>query len=107
MADESVDVVVIGAGQAGIATSEHLRRHGIEHVVLERGRIAERWRSQRWDSLVTNGPVWHDRFPHLEFTGLGPDEFATKERVADYFVEYAGLIDAPVREGVEVTLRTP
>jgi putative flavoprotein involved in K+ transport len=103
VADESVDVVVVGAGQAGIATSEHLRRHGIEHVVLERGRIAERWRSQRWDSLVTNGPVWHDRFPNLEFTGLGPDEFATKERVADYFVEYVDLIDAPVRTGVEVT----
>ena len=103
MADESVDVVVVGAGQAGIATSEHLRRHGIEHVVLERGRIAERWRSQRWDSLVTNGPVWHDRFPNLEFTGLGPEEFATKERVADYFAEYVDLIEAPVRTGVEVT----
>ncbi|MFN8158517.1 MAG: NAD(P)/FAD-dependent oxidoreductase [Candidatus Nanopelagicales bacterium] len=103
MADESVDVVVVGAGQAGIATSEHLRRHGIDHVVLERGRIAERWRSQRWDSLVTNGPVWHDRFPNLEFTGLGPDEFATKERVADYFAEYVDLIEAPVRTGVEAT----
>ena len=103
MADERIDVVVIGAGQAGIATSEHLRRQGIPHVVLERGRIAERWRSQRWDSLVTNGPVWHDRFPNLEFSGLGPDEFATKEAVADYFVEYADQIDAPVREGVEVT----
>ncbi len=103
MADERIDVVVIGAGQAGIATSEHLRRQGIPHVVLERGRIAERWRSQRWDSLVTNGPVWHDRFPNLEFSGLGPDEFATKEAVADYFVEYADQIDAPVREGIEVT----
>ncbi len=103
MGDETVEVVVIGAGQAGIATSEHLRRHGIEHVVLERGRVAERWRSQRWDSLVTNGPVWHDRFPHLEFAGLGPNEFATKEQVADYFVEYVEQIDAPVRTGVEVT----
>ncbi|HET7902152.1 MAG TPA: NAD(P)/FAD-dependent oxidoreductase [Candidatus Nanopelagicales bacterium] len=103
MSVESVEVVVIGAGQAGIATSEHLHRHGIGHVVLERGRIAERWRSQRWDSLVTNGPVWHDRFPNLEFTGLDPDEFATKERVADYFVEYADQIEAPVRTGVEVT----
>lgn len=100
---EQVDVVVIGAGQAGIAASEHLRAAGLRHVVLERGRIAQRWRSDRWDSLVTNGPAWHDRFPNLSFAGAGPDEFIGKEAVADYFVDYAAMIDAPVREGVTVT----
>lgn len=101
MADETVEVLVVGGGQAGIAMSEHLTRGGIEHVVLERGRIAERWRSARWDSLVANGPAWHDRFPGREF-GCGPDDFPGKEDVADYFVAYAASHGAPVREGVEV-----
>jgi putative flavoprotein involved in K+ transport len=100
---ESVEVLVVGAGQAGVAMSEHLTGLGIPHVVLERGRIAERWRSERWDSLVTNGPVWHDRFPNLEFSSLGPDEFAAKEQVAEYFVKYSEQYNAPIRCGVEVT----
>ncbi|SDG59557.1 flavin-containing monooxygenase [Alloyangia pacifica] len=99
---ETTEVLVIGAGQAGIAASEHLGAHGIPHVVLERSRIAERWRSERWDSLVANGPAWHDRFPGLEFSG-DPDAFVPKEQVADYFEAYAKKIDAPVRCGVEVT----
>ena len=102
-ATESVEVLVVGAGQAGVAMSEHLTDLGIPHLVLERGRIAERWRSERWDSLVTNGPVWHDRFPNLEFPGLGPDEFAPKEQVAQYFVQYAERYNAPIRCGVDVT----
>jgi putative flavoprotein involved in K+ transport len=96
------EVVVIGAGQAGIAASEHLARCGIAHLVLERDRIAERWRSGRWDSLVANGPAWHDRFPGLAFPG-DPDAFPGKDRVVDYFERYAQAIDAPIRCGVEVT----
>jgi putative flavoprotein involved in K+ transport len=99
---EEVEVVVVGGGQAGVAMSEHLGSAGVPHVVLERGRIAEKWRSGRWDSLVANGPAWHDRFPGLEFDGH-PDAFAPKERVADYFESYARMIGAPVRCGVEVT----
>ena len=102
MTNHETEVVVVGAGQAGIAMSEHLSSHGIAHLVLERDRIAERWRSRRWDSLVANGPAWHDRFPGQEFT-IDPDAFATKEQVADYFVSYAEKIDAPIRAGVEVT----
>ncbi|WP_138935240.1 flavin-containing monooxygenase [Roseovarius arcticus] len=102
MATEQVDTVVVGGGQAGIAMSEHLSNLGIDHVVLERARIAERWRSERWDSLVANGPAWHDRFPGLKFDDTDPNAFAPKERVADYFVEYADKIGAPVRTGVEV-----
>jgi putative flavoprotein involved in K+ transport len=99
---EKIDALVVGAGQAGIAMSEHLGKAGVPHLVLERERIAERWRSGRWDSLVANGPAWHDRFPGLEFSGVDPDGFAPKERVADYFVEYAQKIAAPIRCGVEV-----
>jgi putative flavoprotein involved in K+ transport len=82
--------------------SEHLSRAGVSHLVLERSRIAERWRSERWDSLVANGPAWHDRFPGMEFSGLDPDAFATKEEVASYFEAYAEQIGAPIRCGVEV-----
>lgn len=102
MSIESTEVVVVGAGQAGIAVSEHLRDRGIDHVVLERDRIAERWRTERWDSLVANGPAWHDRFPNRRFDGVDPDGFATKDQVAAYMEAYAAQIDAPVRTGVEV-----
>jgi putative flavoprotein involved in K+ transport len=98
---EQTEVLVVGAGQAGIAMSEHLRAAGVPHLVLERDRIAERWRSERWDSLVANGPAWHDRFPGREFP-IDPDAFATREQVVDYFVKYADDIDAPIRTGVEV-----
>ncbi len=104
MTTEKIDTLVVGGGQSGLAMSEHLTDNGIEHLVLERSRIAERWRSERWDSLVANGPAWHDRFPGLEFSEFDPDAFVPKEQVADYLVAYAGKINAPVRTGVEVML---
>ncbi|MGH1578007.1 flavin-containing monooxygenase [Planktotalea sp.] len=106
MSVETVDTLVVGAGQAGIALCEHLGQHGIPHLVLEKNRIAEAWRTSRWDALVTNGPVWHDRFPNLLFKGNAPDEFVGKDRVADYIEEYAQMVSAPVRTGVEVKQAT-
>ncbi|MCB1358559.1 MAG: NAD(P)-binding domain-containing protein, partial [Maritimibacter sp.] len=100
---EKTEVLVVGGGQAGIAMSEHLGAQGIDHLVLERGRTAERWRSERWDSLVANGPAWHDRFPNRLFEGHDPDAFVPKEGIADYLVAYAAQVNAPLREGVEVT----
>ncbi|MEP3918221.1 NAD(P)/FAD-dependent oxidoreductase [Ascidiaceihabitans sp.] len=99
---ETIDTLVVGAGQAGIALCEHLGKQGVPFLVLEKSRIAEAWRTSRWDALVTNGPVWHDRFPNMEFNGNAPDEFVGKDRVADYIEEYAAMVDAPVRTGVEV-----
>ncbi|PJI48047.1 MAG: FAD-dependent oxidoreductase [Pseudomonas sp.] len=96
-----IDTLVVGAGQAGVAMSEHLTQQGVPHIVLEKSRIAEAWRTGRWDSLVANGPAWHDRFPNLEFP-VGPDDFPHKEQVADYFVAYAKQFNAPIRTGVEV-----
>ncbi|MFK7752527.1 MAG: flavin-containing monooxygenase [Sedimentitalea sp.] len=99
---EQTDTLVVGGGQAGLAMSEHLGRNGVDHIVLERHRIAERWRSERWDSLVANGPAWHDRFPSLAFDDVDPDAFASKHSVAAYFEAYAKQINAPIRCGVEV-----
>ena len=102
MSVEKIDTLIVGGGQAGIAMSEHLGKAGVPHLVLERHRIAERWRTERWDSLVANGPAWHDRFPNMDFT-CGPDAFPDKESIADYFVAYAQEIGAPIRCGVTVT----
>lgn len=102
MAIERVHTLVVGGGQAGLAMSEHLSNCGVSHLVLERHRIAERWRSERWDSLVANGPAWHDRFPGMVFSDVDPDAFASKEKVADYLVAYAEQIATPIRCGVEV-----
>ena len=102
MLPEKTDTVVVGGGQAGLAMSEHLSNCGIAHVVLERDRIAERWRSERWDSLVANGPAWHDRFPSMTFADTEADDFATKESVSSYFEAFAKQIDAPVHCGVNV-----
>jgi len=99
---EKIDTLVVGGGQAGIAMSEHLSNCKVPHLVLERHRIAERWRSERWDSLVANGPAWHDRLPGMEFADFDPDAFPSKERIADYLVAYADMINAPIRCGVEV-----
>jgi putative flavoprotein involved in K+ transport len=102
MSVEKVHTLVIGGGQAGLAMSEHLSKRGLSHLVLERDRIAESWRSRRWDSLVANGPAWHDRFPGLIFSGIDQDSFASKDRIVEYFEKYAEQIATPLRCGVEV-----
>ncbi|MEO0402958.1 MAG: NAD(P)/FAD-dependent oxidoreductase [Pseudomonadota bacterium] len=104
---ENTDTLVVGGGQAGLAISEHLSAKGVAHVVLERGEIAQRWRSERWDSLVANGPAWHDRFASMEFSDVGPDGFASKHSVIRYFEEFATKMNVPIRCGVDVTLVEP
>lgn len=99
---EKIDTLIIGAGQAGVAMSEHLSRHEVPHLVIEKNRTAEKWRSGRWDSLVANGPAWHDRFPHLQFDEKQKNDFIEKEKIADYLVSYAKQFNAPIREGIEV-----
>ncbi|MBC7739573.1 MAG: NAD(P)-binding domain-containing protein, partial [Candidatus Saccharibacteria bacterium] len=103
---ETIQTLIIGAGQAGLALSAHLGQRDLPHLVLERHRIAERWRSERWDSLVANGPAWHDRFPPLKFDDLDPDSFAPRDRIVQYFETFADQIKAPIRCGVEVTSAT-
>ncbi|EBA07079.1 flavin-containing monooxygenase [Sagittula stellata] len=104
---EKTDTLIVGGGQAGIAMSEHLGRAQVPHIILERHRTAEAWRTGRWDNLVANGPAWHDRFPGLEFEDCHPDAFVSKDRMAQYLIDYAAMIDAPIREGVEVLSAEP
>ncbi|ETX12635.1 FAD-dependent oxidoreductase [Marinomonas ushuaiensis DSM 15871] len=97
-----IDTLIVGAGQAGVAMSEHLSNQNVPHILLEKSRIAEAWRTSRWDSLVANGPAWHDRFPSMEFPNAEPDAFIPKEKVADYFNAYVEKFNLPVRTSVEV-----
>jgi putative flavoprotein involved in K+ transport len=97
-----INTIIIGGGQAGLAASEHLNNNNIEHIIFERDRIVERWRSSRWDSLVANGPAWHDRFPTLEFSDADPNSFVSKKRVVEYFEEFAKKIKAPIHLNVNV-----
>lgn len=100
---EHVEAVVIGAGQAGLAMSHHLSRLGIEHVVLERGRIAERWRSERWDSLVFQFPNWMLRLPGFAYEGDEPDAFMPCSGIVRFLEAYARRTAPPIRCGVRVT----
>jgi putative flavoprotein involved in K+ transport len=97
------DCVVIGAGQAGLAMSRSLTDRGVDHVVLERGRVAERWRSERWTSLRLLTPNWQSRLPAFAYDGHDPDGFMTMPEVVAFFERYAASFAAPVRSGVEVT----
>jgi len=106
MATTRVDCVVIGAGQAGLAMSRCLTDRGVDHVVLERGQVAERWRSERWDSLRLLTPNWQSRLPGFQYDGPDPDGFMTMPEVVTYFERYAASFAAPVRTGVAVTAVT-
>ena len=97
-----IDCVVIGGGQAGLAASYHLRRRGIEHVVFERGRVAETWRTARWDGFHLNTPNWATQLPGLERSGVDPDAFASLPEVISLLEDYSDRIDAPLQTGVSV-----
>jgi len=100
---ESVETVIIGAGQAGLSMSYHLSQLGREHIVLERGRIAERWRSERWDSLAFQFPSWMMRLPGYAYEGEEPDVFMHRDGVVRFIEEYARRISPPIRCGIRVT----
>jgi putative flavoprotein involved in K+ transport len=99
---ESIETVIVGGGQAGLAMSYHLRALGREHVVLERGRVAERWRSERWDSLTFQFPSWSIELPGHAYRGGDPEGFAPRDEVVRFLDEYRDRIRAPLRTGVTV-----
>jgi putative flavoprotein involved in K+ transport len=104
---QRVDTIVIGGGQAGLAMSRCLRDHGIEHVVFERGRVAERWRSERWDSLRLLTPNWQSRLPGYRYAGGEPDSYMTMPEVVDYLEGYARSFGAPIEESTSVVSVEP
>jgi putative flavoprotein involved in K+ transport len=100
---EHHDIVVIGGGQAGLAMSAVLQGRGREHVVLERRRVGDRWRSERWESLRFQFPNWALELPGYSYSGEDPDGFAHWREVLRVIEQYAASTDAPVREHTEVT----
>jgi len=98
---ERADVLVVGGGSAGLSVSHELARGGIEHLVLERGRVGQAWRD-RWDSFCLVTPNWSVRLPGGEYRGDDPDGFLPRDEIAAHLEGYARAFDAPVRSGVEV-----
>jgi putative flavoprotein involved in K+ transport len=98
-----VDVAIVGAGQAGLGTAYHLSQAGLDYVVLERGRIGETWRSQRWDSFTLNTPNAMNGLPGADYNGPDPLGFMTHTELVTSFEEYVTRFDLPVRTGVTVT----
>jgi putative flavoprotein involved in K+ transport len=100
--NERIDTVIIGGGHAGLTMSYFLSQAGREHVILERGRVGERWRSERWDSFCFQFPNWTIELPGYKYQCDDPDAFAPGHEVVRFLDGYADFIKAPVRCGVEV-----
>ena len=99
----NVDVAIIGGGQAGLATSWHLAQAGIDHVVLEAGRVAETWRTRRWDSFCLVTPNWSVQLPGATYAGPDPDGYMSLAQLVDYLQGWADSFDAPVEESCPVS----
>lgn len=99
---QRTDTIIIGGGQAGLALSRCLQDCGCDHVVLERGRVAERWRTERWESLRLLTPNWQSRLPGFGYDGSDPDGFMTMPDVIGFLEQYAQSFRAPVETNTTV-----
>jgi putative flavoprotein involved in K+ transport len=99
----TVTAVIIGAGHAGLAMSHCLTERAIDHVVLERGEVANSWRTERWDSLRLLTPSWQSRLPGYGYSGNDPDGYRPVREVIDFIAGYARAISAPLRPHTTVT----
>ncbi len=95
-------VIILGAGQAGLAMSHCLTQRSIDHVLLERGQVAHSWRTERWDSLRLLTPNWQSRLPGFSYNGDDPDGFRTMPETIDFLSSYASHISAPVKTETNV-----
>ena len=100
----TIDTVIIGAGQAGLAASRVLSEARHEHVLLERRRVGERWLSSSWDSLRLLSPNWMTRLPYWSYSGSEPDGFMTARQVAAFLADYGRSFDAPIQTNTRVEL---
>jgi putative flavoprotein involved in K+ transport len=103
----NITTVVIGAGHAGLAMSHRLSARSVDHVVLERGEVANTWKTERWDSLRLLTPNWQSRLPGFRYDGADPDGYMTMAEVTSFIERYAGVVDAPVLTGTTVTQVRP
>jgi putative flavoprotein involved in K+ transport len=100
---DEVETLIIGGGQAGLVMSHRLKQRGLSHLVLERHRIAQRWRSERWDGLKFQFPNWSVRLPGFSFPHTDPDAFASSADIIAFIEAYADFVAPPIRCGVAVT----
>ncbi len=105
--NERIDTVIIGGGHAGLTMSYFISQRGQEHVILERGRVGERWRSERWDSFCFQFPNWTIELPGYKYQCDDPEAFAPGREVVRFIEDYAVFVKAPTRCGVEVTSLEP
>ena len=103
MQTERNETLVIGGGQAGLTMSHRLKQRRLSHLVLERHRVAERWRSERWDGLRFQFPNWSVQLPEFAFPHDDPDAFAATGEILKFIEDYAAFVDPPIRCGVAVT----
>ncbi|MDX6262344.1 MAG: putative flavoprotein involved in transport [Kribbellaceae bacterium] len=96
-------VVVVGGGQAGLATSWQLTSRGLDHVVLEADRVGSEWRNRRWDSFCLVTPNWQCRLPGFPYSGPDGDGFMLRDEIVGYLESYANSFDVPLAEGVRAT----
>lgn len=95
-------VVIIGAGQAGLATSYLLSKASIKHIILERHEIGWEWKQRRWDSFCLVTPNWQCQLPGFVYDGADPDGFMLKDEVVAYLQDYARIVNPPLVQGVTV-----
>lgn len=100
---DRVDVAIVGAGQAGLSVSWFLKQAGVDHLVLDSGRVAETWRSRRWDSFCLVTPNWSVKLPGGAYKGPDPDGFMPLADLVDHFESWAKSFEAPVREQCTVS----
>lgn len=100
---EHIETLIVGGGQAGLAMSYHLSQRGGEHLVLERVRVAERWRTQRWDSPMFPFPNWSIELPGRAYNGGDPDGFSHKSEVLEFVEDYAACgVPTTVEDGLSL-----
>src|SRR5262245_8475549 len=97
-----VDTLIIGGGQAGLAMSRCLSDRDVDHVVIERGLVADRWRTERWDSLRLLTPNWQTRLPGFRYTGPEPDGYMSMPELIAFFERYASSVAAPIERATTV-----